>query len=113
MNTTTPKKNKTVARPKPGTLRHLYLCGGTFHRVSVLQGQRGRHPWVRSTWLVIGPGLLWLGQEFNDYNEAVRFAHLHASRLGEGYWSRKYADVLQSSARVVGKVTPWATTDRS
>lgn len=95
MNTTTTstaKKYKNVA-PKPGSLRHLYIHAGTFRRVSVLQGQRGRHPWIRSTWLVIGPDLPWLGQEFSDYDEAVHFAHLHASKLSEGYWSRKYTAV--------------------
>lgn len=100
MTTTTPADAKRAL--KPGSLRHKYVYSGTFHRVSVIQGHT-TYPWRRGTWLVIGPGLLWLGQKFDDYGEAVRFAHLHASRLGEGYWSRKYATV--GEYRNAGKAT--------
>lgn len=61
-----------------GSLRHKYIKAETFPKVSVMR----IHSFKGKTWIVMGPGLKYLGEEHSTFTEALTFANAHTKKLG-------------------------------
>lgn len=63
----------------PYTLQQRYKRADAFRRMTVIRGHRSTGH--GDAWLVVGPGVKWLGQPFTDYDQAITFATFHALKL--------------------------------
>lgn len=69
-------------RKHPDRLSTIYRRGHSFQRVTVIRGYLGFAPKAQGEkWLVVGPGVNWLGQPFSTFDQAITFATFHALKI--------------------------------
>lgn len=82
-----------MKHPKP--LKTLYHRGHSFRRVTVIRGYRGfAQGGQAESWLVVGPGINWLGQPFADFEQAITFATYHALKVAATRGRRVHPPVV-------------------